>query len=125
MPELENDLRVPNGEAIHITHASAQDKGVVVEAAIGSVNEDDLSDFRPASGLRIVTEANFLGFCGSLYELAEIAETFHRRKAIGLQDELGFQVLDYIKRMAIRITTLLPARMFFSNTNSSFMAAVV
>ena len=43
----------------------------------------------------------------------------------GLQDELGFKVLDYIERMPIRIIFLLLARMYFSNPNSSFMAAVV
>src|SRR6516164_7376755 len=76
MPELEHDLRVPNGESVHITHASPQDEGVVVKAAVGSVTEDDFSDLWPTSSLRVVGESNFLGFRGSLDELAEIAETF-------------------------------------------------
>src|SRR6516162_1804737 len=104
MTELKHDFRIAHREAVDIGDAPPQDKGVVVKTKIRSVAESDFSDIRPQPGLRVGDKANTRLLGRALHELAEITEALYRREAIGLQDELGFEVLDYVVGMAVGVS---------------------
>src|SRR5260370_34574140 len=69
MPELEDDLGIAHGKTVHVADAPPQDEGVVIKTRIRSVAKNDLPDFRPAAGLRVVGESDFHILGLALYQL--------------------------------------------------------
>src|SRR5260370_28746959 len=104
MPELEDDLGIAHGKTVHVADAPPQDEGVVIKTRIRSVDKNNLPDFRPAAGLRIVCEPSFQILGRALHQLAEVTKALNRGEAVGLQDELGLKVLKSIERMTVRVS---------------------
>src|SRR5262249_48933823 len=103
MPKLEDDLRIADREAIHVTNAPSKDESVVVKAEVGSVQEDDFSYLRTLVCCGIGDESHTNGLGRALHDLAEVPEVLKRREALGLQDEFGFKVGDLVQLGAINI----------------------
>src|SRR5271165_6714505 len=103
MPELEDNLRVANREAIDVDYPPSQDEGIVVKAKVRSVAKGDFADFRTALRIRIRQESDPVLLGNLLRYLAEIAERFHRGERLRLEDQLGFQVVDSVERGTVGV----------------------
>jgi len=103
---LENDFRVPRGEAVYVPDAPPQNERVVVEPEVGGVQEHHFPD--PGledHALVDVVDAELLR--GLRHQFAILEEDFCRRETVGLQDQLALEILDLVERMAVAVLTLL------------------
>lgn len=103
MAILEHNFRITHRESVDVRDAPTKDEGVVVESEIRRVEEEDFSDVRSQAALGIRDKVNIGLFGGALHDLAEIAEAFDRSKSVRFEDQLSFEILDLIERMAIDI----------------------
>src|SRR5208283_5514470 len=51
--ELKDHFRIAHGKTVNVGNAPPQDEGVVVEAEVRRVEENDLPDIWPATGLGV------------------------------------------------------------------------
>src|SRR6185295_7733312 len=120
MAELEDDLRVAGGKPVLVPNASAQDEGVVVEAEVGRVDEQDLPDLNR----RVLVSADREGDVGSIGRLSqnlrEVEQALARPEAVGFEHELAAQVLKLVKRQAVGIA----ARLELRNPSSPWCAGL-
>ena len=58
MAELEDDFRIADRKAVDVSNAPPQNEGVVVEAEVRRIHEDDLANIRAAADFGIGDEAN-------------------------------------------------------------------
>src|SRR5262245_66129124 len=103
MPKLEDDLRIADRKAIHVTDPPSKDERVVVKAEVGSVQEDDFSYLRTLVGGWIGDESHTNGLGRALHDLGEVPEALNRGEALRLHDEFGLKVSDLVQRGCISI----------------------
>src|SRR5580704_12847959 len=103
MTIFENDLWVTHRETVHVSDPSAKNEGIVVQAEVGCIQEKNFADIGSQTGLRIRNEIHFFPFCGFLYQLPKFPETFHRRKAVRLQNQFRFEKLNLMERMTVSV----------------------
>src|SRR5215469_12015141 len=105
MAKLEDDLRLADREAILVGDATPQNEGVIVEAEVIGVDEDDFAQLHRLrlKASDIVLHAVLFG--RQLEHPAKIEESFARVKLVGPQDELAANVLGRVNRHAVSIAT--------------------
>jgi hypothetical protein len=103
MAELENHFGVSGGETIDVGDPATKDEGVVVEAEIRSVAEDDFADFGAPLGIGIGDEADANLFGGLLYDRAEIAEALDGGETVRLENQLCLEVGDLVEGSSIDV----------------------
>src|SRR6516162_6340525 len=95
--KLQGDFRIAYGEAVNISDASPKDEGVAIEPHVGSVPEGDFPDTRPRIDAGVGDVPHIESLRCSAHELGEMTEAVDRGEAIGLQDQLGFEIMDLIQ----------------------------
>src|SRR3974390_1511447 len=103
MPVLEDEFRVADPKAIDVHNPPSQDKRVVVQAKVRSIVKGNFTNFRTALRIEIRHESDPVLLGNLLRYLAEIAERLHRCERVGFQDQLGFQVVDFVEWSSVRV----------------------
>jgi len=105
MAEFKNHLRITHRKTIFIGDAPPQDERIVVEAEVLRIEKDDLpySWFRLLRMLRRKLDVVVRG--GLTHELCILMKTRDRGKFDRIQDQLAFEVVDLVQRMAIAVAS--------------------
>src|SRR5262249_44136163 len=103
MPELEHDLRVPHGEAVLVGDTAPQDEGVVVEAEVRRVQEEDLANLQRRIDEVLAGELDLGCHRRPAHDLGEIEEALARGEMVRPQDELALEVLNLVEREAVGV----------------------
>ena len=103
MAELENDLGVAIQKTVLIGSTPAEDEGVVIEFVVSRIQEEDFAHLRlrVLEGLGGVID--FATFRRLLHEFPKLTKAVDRREPLALEDELAFEILHVVERMAVAV----------------------
>jgi hypothetical protein len=119
--KFEDDFRVAHSKAVHVVDPPAQDKGVVVESEVLRIQEEDFPNLRPQTLEFLGGVINIGRLSGTTYDFAKIAEILYRSETLPLEDDLAFEIMNLIERMAVAEGSLLEiGRTFFGALRPSF-----
>jgi hypothetical protein len=110
MTELEHDLRVADREPVLVANAPAQDEGVVVEAEVGRIHEQDFPDLNRRILERSDREGDVVPIGWLSHHLREVEQALARPEVVRSEHELATQVLKLVKRQAVGIGARLDLR---------------
>src|SRR5580698_1157260 len=103
MAVFKDDLRISNGKTVEVSDAAPKDERALVQAEVGGVHKNNLAHLWPQAGFAVFHKTHAYPFRRLLHQFAELPEAIDRNKAVGFQDQLGFQVGDLIERSAVRV----------------------
>jgi hypothetical protein len=105
VPELEHDLRITCREAVFVGNPPPQDESVVVEPEVRRVQEHHLAELRlQHNPLCQHPDAELRGRPRD--EVAVFEKHLRGREAIRLEDQLAFEILDFIEGTAVAVDCL-------------------
>ena len=107
MAKLEDDLGIADRKPVDVVGPLAKDEGVVVEPKVGRIEEENLPDARLRVPEGLAGEIDVGLLRGSLHQPGELVEAVDRREAVALEDELGFDVLNVVQRVAVAVPAFL------------------
>ena len=105
--KLEDDLGIADRKPVDVVGPLAKDEGVVVEAKVGRIEEENFPDARLPVLEGLAGEIDVGLLRGSLHQPGELVEAVDRCEAVALEDELGFDVLNVVERVAVAVPALL------------------
>jgi hypothetical protein len=107
VPKLEDDLGIADRKPVDVVGPLAEDEGVVVEAKVGRIEEENFPDTRLLVLEGLAGEVDVGLLRGPLHQPGELVEAVDRREAVALEDELGFDVLNVVERVAVAVPAFL------------------
>jgi hypothetical protein len=108
--ELEDNLGIPDRKSILVWDPPAQDEGVIIEAEVVRIDEQDLADPQRLLLKSLLGEFHAVRCCGLPHHFPEVKETRTRDEVVRPQHELAAQVLDLMQRKAVVVGTWLDLR---------------
>src|SRR5262249_20069650 len=106
MTKFEDDFRVAHSKAVHVVDPPAQDKGVVVESEVLRIQEEDFPNLRSHALEFFGGVINIGRLSGATYDFAKIAEILYGGETLPLEDDLAFEIMKVIERMAVAVGSL-------------------
>jgi hypothetical protein len=107
MAELEDEFRDADGKPVLIVETPAQDERVVIESKVCGVQEQDFPDLGERILETLAGEVNVHLFRGALHQLGKVSEAVDGREAVALEDDLRFDIVNLVERMAVAVPSLL------------------
>ena len=104
--EFKDDLWIAHGEAVFINNAPSQDEGIIVQAEVRRVQKYDFPDVRSPADAGVRAVPNPETFSRAIHELSEVTEAFYGGEAVWFQNDLEFEIMNFVERMAIRVLRL-------------------
>src|SRR5215831_14000596 len=103
MPELKDNFRIANREAVFISDPPPQDESIVVESEVGGIEKQNLPD--AGSQLqRVFGRKAYIALVGcAMDDSAVLTEISDTGEAIGFQDQLALEVVNLVERAAVAI----------------------
>jgi hypothetical protein len=106
MAELEDEFRGADGKAVFIVETPAQDERVVIESKVCGIQEQDFPDLGERILETLSGKVDVRIFRGAPHQLGKPPEAVDRRETIALEDDLGFEIVNLVERMAVAVPSL-------------------
>ena len=105
--KLEDDIGIADRKPVDVVGPLAKDEGVVVEPKVGRIEEENFPDARLRILEGLAGEIDLGLSRGSLHQPGELVEALDRCETVALEDELGFDVLNAVERVAVAVLAFL------------------